>query len=243
MNVKLRDHSLFVAATINEWRQIEMLGRFFSKIRVAPTGCWEWRTISRKDGRGIMAGMPKEDGRATLILGYRFAYETFKGPINGLNVCHKCDNPSCVNPEHLFLGTTLDNNRDSVNKGRARGPAKLTREQVHEIRRLYATSCYPLKILGNLFKVSEGAIYGVVRFKNWKYLKPSDSEKRAQVARICKRIGSVQWKEIHKRYNNGERPTDLAREFGVTANRIIQIGKHVVEGHGLQISAPPYPAS
>jgi hypothetical protein len=71
--------------------------------------CWEWL------GTKINSGY----GKFLLGLAHRFAYEYFVGPIpEGLCVLHKCDNPGCVNPNHLFLGTHKDNTQDMYKKGR-----------------------------------------------------------------------------------------------------------------------------
>ena len=80
------------------------------------TGCWLWSGMYRGAYGTINV-------RAIERLAHRVSYEAFKGPIGrGLFVCHKCDTPACVNPDHLFAGTPGDNVRDMVAKGRARGP-------------------------------------------------------------------------------------------------------------------------
>lgn len=104
---------------------------FHSKYNIDDkTGCWNWARATDKDGYGKHL-----DGRA-----HRFSYEQYWGRIpDGLLVCHKCDNPSCVNPDHLFLGDHKINHADRNSKGRAAsgervGAAKLTAKAVREIR-------------------------------------------------------------------------------------------------------------
>jgi hypothetical protein len=76
--------------------------------------CWEWKAF--KNAKGY--GQTKIGGRSgKLILSHRLSWVINFGEIpEGLHVCHKCDNPSCVNPNHLFLGTNLDNIKDRVSK-------------------------------------------------------------------------------------------------------------------------------
>lgn len=86
--------------------------RFLDK--VDQTGdCWEWQGYRSPRGYGQV----RRAGQSHLT--HRYSYEQHVGPIpSGLQVCHRCDNPSCVNPEHLFLGTQRDNMQDMYRKGR-----------------------------------------------------------------------------------------------------------------------------
>lgn len=75
--------------------------------------CWEWQGTRNSGGYGTLSG--NENG----LLAHRVAYEILVGEIpKGMFVCHKCDNPPCCNPSHLFLGTPKDNIRDMIDKGR-----------------------------------------------------------------------------------------------------------------------------
>ena len=78
------------------------------------TGCWEWKRATNNIGYGMF-----RIKQGLMRTAHRVSYELFKGPIpKGMVVCHKCDNPKCVNPDHLWVGTMKDNIRDMDNKGR-----------------------------------------------------------------------------------------------------------------------------
>lgn len=121
---------------------------------------------------------------------HRIAYILAHGPIpDGMFVCHRCDNPSCVNPEHLFLGTHQDNMDDCTRKGRhARGDrsgprlhpekmsrgehrynAKLTDDLVREIRRLHQNGMRG-RAIGKAFGITESAVSAIVHGKSWKHV-------------------------------------------------------------------------
>ena len=79
------------------------------------TDCWEWQCATNNIGYGFFRDGDK------MRTAHRVSYELFKGPIpKGMVVCHKCDNPKCVNPDHLWLGTMQDNYNDMVSKGRVK---------------------------------------------------------------------------------------------------------------------------
>lgn len=90
--------------------------RLLARINKAPSGCWEWRAaISADTGYGALS----VNGRVTGA--HRASFQEFNGPIpRGMCVCHRCDNRCCINPDHLFLGTKLDNTLDALSKGRLR---------------------------------------------------------------------------------------------------------------------------
>jgi ribosome-binding protein aMBF1 (putative translation factor) len=110
---------------------------------------------------------------------HRYSYELAFGAIpDGLLVCHRCDNPICVRPDHLFLGTALDNVRDACAKGRAvtgtrvKGSAtpKLTEEMVRQIRHERATQGTSYLKLAEKYGVNFSAIGHVITRRNWKHV-------------------------------------------------------------------------
>lgn len=121
--------------------------RFYDKVKINPeTGCHEWTAYKGRWGYGrFRVG-------GTCKLAHRVAWEMENEPIpEGMLICHHCDNPCCVNPEHLFVGTNQDNATDKMTKGRGNQPkgessgmSKITREQALVVhRRLRAVERYP----------------------------------------------------------------------------------------------------
>lgn len=94
--------------------------RFWEHVdRRGPDECWPWLGKGNGDGYGRIGIGSRADKSGRDIAAHRFAWELEYGPIPaGMNVCHRCDNPPCTNPWHLFLGTQTDNLADMVSKGR-----------------------------------------------------------------------------------------------------------------------------
>lgn len=138
--------------------------------------CWIWQKSIKKANYGNLWW----DGKH--YISHRASWIVHFGSIPiGLNVCHKCDNPQCVNPSHLFLGSYLVNNRDRKNKCRnanthgERNPfAKLTEAQVIDIlKRLRNRE--KGRHIAKLYKVTEHTISSIKRGKNWSYLKEREN--------------------------------------------------------------------
>jgi hypothetical protein len=128
--------------------------------------CWIWTGTKVGNGYGHFRG------RNGLILSHRFSYEQYIGPIpEGMNVLHSCDNPVCVNPQHLFLGTHTENMRDMWGKGRKshRGEknsrAILTLKNVAEIRSMEGE--FSRKELSERYGVSRSTIGSIITNKSW----------------------------------------------------------------------------
>jgi hypothetical protein len=105
------------------------------------------------------------------------AYEWSKGAIPvGMNVCHACDNPSCVNPLHLFLGTDRDNHDDAIAKGRhtkgeRTGTSKLKEQDIPIIRQML-TQGYTKRYIAKRFGVDDSLIYMIQKRKAWAWVEP-----------------------------------------------------------------------
>ncbi len=134
--------------------------------------CWEWLKSLKKTGHGNAWWNGKHE------IAHRLSWMFYEGIIpDGLNVLHKCDNPKCVNPDHLFLGTYLDNNRDRKLKGRnantngEKNPfSKLKEFQVIEIINKLRKGVKGAH-LAKLYSVSPDTIGKIKSGKNWAYLK------------------------------------------------------------------------
>lgn len=146
--------------------------RFWSKVRVGGPGCWEWRGAKKKRNG---YGTARVGGR--MLPAHRVAFAMLREPPGSLHVLHRCDNPACVRPEHLFLGTNADNVADRCAKGRSarlggeRCPSsKLTNSEVVEIRARYASGGVSQMSLAVEFGVSQRAIGFITRGRTWRDL-------------------------------------------------------------------------
>ena len=136
--------------------------RFWSKVDRSGD-CWLWTGARTDQGYGRFM-LNRKSRHAP-----RVAYELTVGPIlGGLFVLHRCDNPPCVNPSHLFLGTNADNMIDAVRKGRS-PRTKLSMEQVREIRAAAAAGV-PKKRLARTYGVDPATIRWVIQRKSWAHV-------------------------------------------------------------------------
>ena len=155
------------------------LRRFWSKVTVGD-GCWLWTGATNHAGYGLF----HLNGRA--MLAHRVSYALADGAMPAVCVLHRCDTPACIRPDHLFLGTRADNNRDRDQKGRTadgnktglrvnpidrarehNGRAKLCQGSVRQIRAAYAAGTASQRALASRFGVSRTAIRLVLGGKTW----------------------------------------------------------------------------
>lgn len=147
----------------------QIIQSFWEKVnRLSDNECWEWKASTRRGGYGQFTS-------GTQRVAHRFSWELHNGKIpSGLIVCHKCDNPKCVNPNHLFLGTYKDNMSDKTAKGRGRyaygessGHAKLTNEKVMAARFEYSNGAL-IKDIAKKYGVTKEPMRRAIRGLSWK---------------------------------------------------------------------------
>lgn len=143
------------------------LAQYIDVRKAAP--CWLWTGSTAGKGYG------KLRWRGRVVGAHRASYRAWKGHIpEGLHVCHRCDNPWCVKPEHLFLATNRENMQDALKKGRLMTGerathAKLTEEDVREMRKRWCRMATVEKLAGH-FGVSEGTVHNIVSGRSWRHL-------------------------------------------------------------------------
>ena len=152
--------------------RVPLEDRFWKKVLKTET-CWLWRGAVRWPGGYGILGLPGEKGGS--ISTHRFSYQLHFGAIPlGVLVYHYCDNPPCVRPSHLFLGSAMDNMVDKVLKGRAafgtrNGNTNLTEDEVRAIRQRRREG-EPLKSIAGDYAISVAAVSKIALRRNWIYL-------------------------------------------------------------------------
>lgn len=145
-------------------RVISNRDRFLSKVKKMPSGCWEWQgSTATNNGYGRFWVGNRH------VMAHRFSWRLSGNKIpQGQFLCHSCDNPKCVNPDHMFVGTHAENMQDAVAKNRHSG--KLSTEDVQEIRGLL-NSTFTQEQIGKMYEVSRAAIGHIKRGSTWGWLK------------------------------------------------------------------------
>jgi len=142
---------------------------FWSKVKKTDT-CWEYQGSVGRDGYGKVC----VDGMHWRA--HRLAYFYTYGETGDLLVLHHCDNPVCVKPEHLFLGTCKENTQDMLKKerdslvGSRNFNAKLTEEQVAVIKNLYSSGCFTHQQIADRYKVHRSTVTYILCGKQWKHV-------------------------------------------------------------------------
>jgi hypothetical protein len=149
--------------------------RFWEKVdKKSDEECWIWKASFRSDGYGQLHYI--QDDKRNCFAAHRVSWRIHYGEIpKEMCVCHVCDNPKCVNPKHLFLGTPLDNQLDMMNKhrhvfGEDHASAKLKEQNIPYIRRAYVNG-RSLSALAREFDVYPSTIQRVIDGRTWRHVK------------------------------------------------------------------------
>lgn len=198
--------------------------RFFSSFTVGEESeCWEW------SGRLNHGGYGKFSIAGRYFVASRVSYAVHNGlhDLGGMLVCHTCDNPRCVNPNHLFLGTSLDNFWDCVKKGRVSSSSrggdspskrpipKLTEDDVRYIRSEYML--LPAQSIADKFGIHPSAVSSIAHGRSWRHVGGVEHRRKRPRRLTCDDVVN-----IAERRARGTPVKDIALEYG--------IGVHVVYG-------------
>lgn len=147
--------------------------RFWAKVdKRGPDECWIWTANRLPKGYGLFRVEDK------MVKTHRLSYEMHKGPIpKGLWVLHTCDNPPCVNPTHLWVGTNAENVADKETKGRGNHPrgakhgrATISEATAREIRATHAAGLSSTKALAERFGIATHIVHDVVHRRSWRHV-------------------------------------------------------------------------
>lgn len=220
--------------------------RFWSKVhKGGEDECWDWMRGKDKDGYGAF-WLNNEDIRA-----HRLAFIMKNGQIpSNMFVCHRCDNPACVNPGHMFLGSSRDNINDMLSKGRTlkgekNNGAKLKEHQVTEIKKIYLAGNVSSRVLAKQFGVGKGTILKIVNGEAWSHndlpdgVESIDCIKRiAEARRDIHAVSNENVLMVYDLYFTGTiSAKKIGEMFGVAKRTILSI---INGGYASRVPLPPH---
>lgn len=202
--------------------------RFWIRVRKGgPDDCWTWTGSTSKKGYGRFSNT-----KWGTNLAHRIAFMVSNGyqiP-DGLLACHSCDNPRCVNPNHIFIGTNRENILDSSRKGRlAKGErayhSKLTEQDVRNIHTLYSVDKKSSKQISKIYNVSMQSIMDILKGKSWKHLNLTEVAVRGKKGGInhFAKLKEEDILHIRKLWAGGLSFQGIASRFGVQPRSIKMI--------------------
>jgi Mor family transcriptional regulator len=196
------------------------------------TPCWIWQRGKTPDGYGLTSVKNK----TTRV--HRLAFTVFYNTdISGLLVCHKCDNPSCCNPSHLFSGTNADNSDDKVKKDRhTKGTQQwksiFTENDVLEVIKMYNDG-YSVVHISEKYNCSLDAVRSILHGKTWKHI--VDAPIKGKIHRrhsIRSGIDESKVRDILIAYKlNGEKIIDISRRMGLEYCNVYNVAKRKTWKH------------
>lgn len=199
--------------------------------RDSESGCWIWTGTRHEHGYGQIG----VDGKT--IGAHRYSYKLHNGEIpDGAFICHKCHNPPCVNPDHLYAGDAETNAQDAVDNGdwpRLTGEkspgSKLNRETVIEIRNVYREGNSTVSELADSYDVSTGTISRAINGKAWAHVGgPVDVDTHERMGRSGEKnngteLTEEQVREIKRRLQNGEAQNSISEDYPISHSGVNKI--------------------
>lgn len=192
--------------------------RFWPKVvKAGDDECWLWTGSAGPSGHGALKLQKKHLGATALSWFLRYGV----WPAKGLYVCHRCDNPPCVNPAHLFLGTQRHNMRDCIQKGRfkflaaktgeSNPKAKLTQQRVEEARRRVVAG-ESIRALAAEYGIANSTLSEAVKGRTWRSPDITPRPKQAP----SKGNGRIDKAEAVRMFQSGMKSSAIAASFGVS---------------------------
>lgn len=220
-NMKSFNEKRFQWKTANEEEKIQKLKENYEKHVVRKDGCWKWSGVKDKDGYGQLACGYHRQTKA-----HRVSWGLYKGEIpEGMKVCHQCDNPSCTNPDHLFLGTIKDNAKDMSNKLRGTNGtknlhAKLNENDIPGIRKRLSDGESFYRI-AHEFGVKPTTIWSIRENKSWRHVEENKCDRIERKTKLTEE-SVLRIRELLKM---GVKSGRIAKDFNVSPSQICAINK------------------
>lgn len=200
----------------HEQTYIKFIDRFDASITKIKNGCWNWDKELNASGYGIIRISN------TAILAHRFSYEFFNEQINNdLCVCHNCDNPKCVNPEHLWLGTHDENMKDAAKKHRMPGSPKLNSDDIIQMVAMFNDG-YSTNELSDIYGIDRSYVSVVISGKTWKHLDISNRPISTRTNKVSTTLFQSEIDEM-RRIRPTMTITELAEKFNCSRTAVQRI--------------------
>lgn len=202
---------------------MDIVERLLSRIKVNSEGCFEWQGPRHRQGYGLVFANGKKS------FAHRDSFQAFRREIpSGMCVCHRCDNPCCINPAHLFLGTHADNMKDMARKKRSTAgekshSAKVSASDVLEMTRLYKSGVDQGK-LAQRYGIARCTVSEIVRGTKWRgIIREVASEGRAAYRgsrHPNAKLNEGKVREVRKMHKSGVETKSIAKAMGVCEGTI-----------------------
>jgi len=196
----------------SSWKRLAAQKALEGKCKVSPSGCWEW-TEGKSHGYGQVRVHEIWGDRP--VYAHRLSYLVHHGPIpTGLQVCHRCDNPPCINPEHLFLGTSAENLADMKSKrrhafGERNGMTTLSDRDIAAIR-LLVKNGFTQREVAKRYGISEGHMSTIIRGK-----KRGSASGAIRTRHGLAKLTEKQVLQVYDLHDEGLTPTEIGKRFKV----------------------------